>query len=293
MERQRFSYGLGLLCFVLLCCFSCEKPVGEDDAEAKDMVRLTVNIGSNYAQVPFGMKRQGEMKPIGELCTRLDVALFEGNSKVRTLSMERKDDSFGHFELKMAKGVYTLVILGHRGDGAATITRPDSIRFYKNKITDTFYACRRLNVTGDSSLTVDLERAVAAFRLDIEDATPADVKVMEFHYTGGSSTLDAVAGVGCVNSRQTEDFNVEAGAYEGKSSYTIFTFPRANSDKLKVTVTALDKDKRKIAEKEFDDVPAVVKQKYVFTGNFFSSGDGGDSFIIRGNDEWAEKHQTY
>lgn len=42
------------------------------------------------------------------------------------------------------------------------------------------------------------------FRLVIKDEIPEQAKKIKFYYTGGSSTLNAKTGYGCVNSKQTE-----------------------------------------------------------------------------------------
>lgn len=298
MEKQRIHLGYLLLSLTLLVCFSCEKPAadnGEDNGQSTDdMVELTVNI-SNFKQVAFTTQRHSEKRAIAELCNRIDVAILQDKNKVKGINQTSNDKDFGHFSLSLPKGSYTILIIAHNGLGTATLTNPEAVTFEKNKVTDTFYYCNAITLNGNQTINADMQRAVAAFCLEVNDTTPSNVRQMKFYYTGGSSTLNARSGTGCVKSRQTEVLNVPDGAHTGKSAYTIYTFPREDSEELKIVVTALDENGKDIFSKTFEHVPITLRQKSIYSGRFFNgdSGDGGDSFIIRGDDVWTEHHSTY
>ena len=86
---------------------------------------------------------------------------------------------------------------------------------------------------------MNLQRAVAAFKLHITDETiPEEVRSIKFYYTGGSSTLDATTGYGCVNSRQTEIFNFT----DNNRDFTVYTFPHEENKAIKMTISILDAD---------------------------------------------------
>ncbi len=104
---------------------------------------------------------------------------------------------------------YRVVIIGHNGTGNCTISSPEKVKFASNKLTDTFYYYGKLILTDgeETEESIELKRAVAQFKVHITDTEiPAEAHSIKFYYTGGSSTLDATTGYGCVNSRQTETF---------------------------------------------------------------------------------------
>ena len=117
---------------------------------------------------------------------------------------------------------------------------PEKVKFTSNKLTDTFYYYGRLSIKSDKvEADVNLQRAVAAFKLHITDETiPEEVRSIKFYYTGGSSTLDATTGYGCVNSRQTEIFNFT----DNNRDFTVYTFPHEENKAIKMTISILDAD---------------------------------------------------
>ena len=147
-----------------------------------------------------------------------------------------------------------MVAIGHNGSGNCTISSPEKVKFYKNKMTDTFFYYGTFNVRDgeDTDDYILLKRAVAQFKVHISDATiPAEAHSIKFYYTGGSSTLDAVTGYGCVQSRQTETFKLQ----EGERDYSVYTFPREENKGLKMTINILDADAQSIKEYSKEDVP--------------------------------------
>ena len=122
---------------------------------------------------------------------------------------------------------------------------------------------------------------------------------MKFYYTGGSSTLDATTGYGCVNSRQTEYRKVASEAYDGESSYDLYTFPHdsGGDEKLQMEISALDGTSSSATVKyvrTIDDVPVKPNVITRYSGNFFGeSPDGGRSFHFSVDSEWGEEQFNY
>ena len=147
-----------------------------------------------------------------------------------------------------------MVAIGHNGNGNCTISSPEKVKFYKNKMTDTFFYYGTFNVIDgeDTDDYILLKRAEAQFKVHISDATiPAEAHSIKFYYTGGSSTLDAVTGYGCVQSRQTETFKLQ----EGIRDYSVYTFPREENKGLKMTINILDADAQSIKEYSKEGIP--------------------------------------
>lgn len=263
---------------------ACEKSVIDDGdvvtpKDANVILRMML-----YEQTPITRSTD-----ITELCSRLNVAIFDADgTKVKSVAQKEDDASFGNVALSLAAGTYKLVVIAHSGEGSATISSTDKVTFPNNKVTDTFYYYGDLVVT-DAMQTYDLTllRAVAMFRLTLTDeAIPSNVAKMKFYYTGGSSTFSPSAGYGCVNSKQTEIRTVTPGV----KTFEIFTLPHTEEDVLKITVTALDANDNTVKEQIFEDVPVTRNQVTSYTGLFFGNSGSGQqndgNFHFTANPEW-------
>jgi len=133
------------------------------------------------------------------------------------------------------------------------------------------------------------------FELNITDNMPAEVNLMTFKYTGGSSTFNALTGYGCVNSRQTETRDVTADMHGKPSKFQVYTFPHEAADKLKITATASGAGDAMVAEREFDEVPVEINQITRYTGEFFSGSSQSESNVFRISieDEWHEANYDF
>lgn len=281
---------------------ACEKPLtgtddgGDDPGEPKgDEVRVTFNV-NGIEQVPFGAQAQTPRKTsnVSEVCTRISFAMFEGEDIVDGTTQASGDNNFGRIALNVEKGTYDVVVIAHNGLGNATINSPSEIKFKDNKVTDTFYYYGVITIDGDKSYDLTLKRAVAMFRLAVNDNTPSNAKQMKFYYTGGSSTFDAVTGYGCVNSRQTELRDIEPSAYTSASKYEVYTFPHSNGKALTMRVSALDNTGSTVYEREFANVPVERNRVTQYTGNFFGESPGGGRVIeLQVDDSWTQTEYEY
>ena len=161
-------------------------------------------------------------------------------------------------------------------------------------MTDTFFYYGDITVGKDEQVyNLNLERAVAMIRFDIADEIPEQATKMKFYYTGGSSTLNPIDGYGCVSSKQTEIFDIEAGI----KRFEMFTFPHAVNDTLSMTVSAIDVNENVIKEKSFDEVPVTVNMITSYSGNFFEGETSSytmSQIAINAGGEWAgEKEFEY
>lgn len=254
------------------------------DADTETGSTGNANVVVHLSAVSTPMSRASETVKAADCCTRLQVALFSGTERKASVAQTIDDEDFGDIEFYAEPGTYRLVAIGHSGQGNATLTAPTEVKFYKNKVTETFYHYGTLTVAETDGIAdeyVDMQRAVAMFRLHIEDDIPENVSQLKFYYTGGSSTLDATEGTGCVNSKQTELRTVSTT----QKDYDVYTFPHADGKKLKMVVTALGADDEEIATKTFENVE--VKRNYIttYSGRFFDqSSESG--FTFRFQTDW-------
>lgn len=275
MKKKTYVWLASLLLMLVATLTSCEKFALDDsgtnshDANANVIIHASVaknnSTGTRSGEEDFGDEEKGdedgldegdeeiEGKPLEDYCSRLSIAIFDGEEKVKTLNL-KAEDGYDDIGINLDAGKYRMVAIGHNGSGNCTISSPEKVKFYKNKMTDTFFYYGTFNVIDgeDTDDYILLNRAVAQFKVHITDATiPAEAHSIKFYYTGGSSTLDAVTGYGCVQSRQTESFKLQ----EGKRDYSVYTFPREENKGLKMTINILDADAQSIKEYSKEGVP--------------------------------------
>lgn len=203
--------------------------------------------------------------------SRITCSLFLRGTKVKNINQASASADFGTVRATLEQGTYTLVAIAHNGEGNATISSPEKVTFYKNKCTDTASAYTTLEVTDEGAeKTVTPQRTVAMVRLHVNDEIPDSAQTIKLYYTGGSSTLDATTGYGCVNSRQTEERTMSTTLKD----YDIYTFPHSDGKKLHLTVTVYDSHSNTLATKELNDIE--VKQGYRTTCSVNLFSDSSD-----------------
>lgn len=260
MKKKTYVWLASLLLMLVATLTSCEKFALDDSGTNSHDANANVIIHASVAKNNSTGTRSGEEdeevegKPLEDYCSRLSIAIFDGEEKVKTLNLTAEKDGYEDIGINLEAGKYRMVAIGHNGNGNCTISSPEKVKFYKNKMTDTFFYYGTFNVIDgeDTDDYILLNRAVAQFKVHITDATiPAEAHSIKFYYTGGSSTLDAVTGYGCVQSRQTESFKLQ----EGKRDYSVYTFPREENKGLKMTINILDADAQSIKEYSKEGVP--------------------------------------
>ena len=260
MKKKTYVWLASLLLMLVATLTSCEKFALDDSGTNSHDANANVIIHASVAKNNSTGTRSGEEdeevegKPLEDYCSRLSIAIFDGEEKVKTLNLTAEKDGYDDIGINLDAGKYRMVAIGHNGSGNCTISSPEKVKFYKNKMTDTFFYYGTFNVRNgeDTDDYILLKRAVAQFKVHITDATiPAEAHSIKFYYTGGSSTLDAVTGYGCVQSRQTETFKLQ----EGNRDFSVYTFPREENKGLKMTINILDADAQSIKEYSKEGVP--------------------------------------
>lgn len=260
MKKKTYVWLASLLLMLVATLTSCEKFALDDsgtnshDANANVIIHASVAKNNSTGTRSEEEDEEIEGKPLEDYCSRLSIAIFDGEEKVKTLNLTAEKDGYDDIGINLDAGKYRMVAIGHNGSGNCTISSPEKVKFYKNKMTDTFFYYGTFNVIDgeDTDDYILLNRAVAQFKVHITDATiPAEAHSIKFYYTGGSSTLDAVTGYGCVQSRQTESFKLQ----EEKRDYSVYTFPREENKGLKMTINILDADAQSIKEYSKEGVP--------------------------------------
>ena len=277
---------------ILLTLCACEKVdlTPYLDPDTADGYEVTLRVDS-YSVVSFdgasdAQNTRAVTATAADMGSVVNIAVFSDGEKVKTVNQKISDPDFGTVTLKLAAGTYTIVALVHGRSGNATISSAEKVTFPNNKVTDTFALATDITVDGSKTVDMRLRRVVAMFRLTVEDAIPDDVERMQLYYTGGSSTLNAVTGFGCVNSRQTELRDV-ADRTPGQV-FEVYTFPHDQTGTLKMTLSALDAAGEAHTVKSLDDVPVEQQKITTHTMQFFAEeADARENCLhLTGDNEW-------
>ena len=283
--------------FTVLMVFTlvaCEKTLMAEDSDTSGDKNGNLRVRVfQIEQTPFGSLTRAAAS---EVCTRLNFLIYNtDNSRAKMVNQTSSDKNFGTVSFQLDEGDYQLVVVGHSGSGNPTSTNPLKIQFTNaTGFTDTFLSSDDITVKAEDPLEIDvtLVRIVALCRFCLTDDIPADVRKMQFYYTGGSGAFDAYTGLGSANSRQTVTFDVTDGS---QKQFDLYTFLHEESDNIALKVTALDASGNVLYERDFD-VPMQQNHITWLTGAFFS-GSGSSSTTVTGvtvNTDWAgELHLTF
>lgn len=263
--RLPFLYICVAVVMLFLVC-SCEKAdiKASDDNKDESVISTEDNVATfkitniedeEYTDTLFYTRSSDVQMPFSQL----SIALFKDGKRVVYVHQDASTEGFGTYRMKAEEGVYTVVFIAHSGQDHANIYRPDSIRFAKNKLTDTFYYCSDVEVSAEDSVySINLKRATAQVLISAPYGIDSNTAQMEFYYTGGSSTFDATTGLGCVASRQTETFDINTADVSSPQTFSIFTFPRAVSGELKLKVTPIDGNGTRGEEHVYENLKVVL-----------------------------------
>lgn len=290
-KTREFATGLLIYAVTVLPVCSCSGRIHviPDDDDMRIPVTLRV---SSLEQVPFDDAKQTRAVN-SDVCRAISFAVYtvsgDSYTRVQNVNQSADDESFGTVTFRLEEGDYKVLVLAHNGDMSPTTTNPQKIEFNKNKtttkMTDTFLYWSDLTIAdGTTSFNLDLTRAVAMFQLNLTDsAIPENVSQLKFYYQGGSSTLDATSGYGCVASKQTEVIDVTPG----KNTYEVYTFIRTNSNSLEMTVSALNSEGEVLKEMKFTDVAITKNYKTRYTGEMFGKAAVEGAMSINLNSDWV------
>lgn len=277
-----------VVAFAALALAACEQPYVGLEPNQEEQPNTVFRVTS-FEQLEFDNASSRAATDIASVCSRLNLVVYNGETKVKSVAQKSDDKDFGTLALTLAEGTYQVAIIAHSTGASATVTSLEKISFSSNVISDTFLYYGEITVgEGVQTHDVQLRRVVAMFRLNLTQPLPANVSQLKFYYTGGSSTLSAVTGYGSVNSKQTVTLPVATG----QSVYEVYTFPHAESGQLKMTITALDASKTELFERVFEEVPVTRNKITQYRGDFFggaSSSTAETHFTLTADTEWNDE----
>lgn len=252
-----------LLCLLAWMLMACEQPLMTPDEEAVEDSSVEVDDETEHTLKVY-------VNNLESRCTRLNYVLFQNGNKLKTFTQKRTDSDFGHKSFDLAPGTYQLLLLAYDGDSNPTISSPEKITFGNKSpgMSDVLYAYQELTVTEEAStLYIPLRWASSTFQLHSTDDVPSWVRSIRIYYTGGSSTLSALTGMGNANSRQEVIFDINDSHTGSPLLLEVYSFPRSDRNiKMQITVS---NDSQVLLERQYDDIRLSPGSLLRYEGRFF------------------------
>ena len=187
MSKKPYRLLASLLLMLVATLTSCEKfSIDETTGKSREAnANVTIHVQKVENTNLLTTKAADKQMALSDVCTRLTLAIFDGEEKLETVNQLSTDNGFGTAYVSLDEGEYRLVVIAHNGKGNCSVSAPEKVKFASNKLTDTFYYYGRLSIKSDKvEADVNLQRAVAAFKLHITDETiPEEVRSIKFYYT--------------------------------------------------------------------------------------------------------------
>ena len=261
--------------FVAGCLLmACSSDNGEEPSVLSNKAEVTLTF-SPYEMTAITRSAVS----IVDVVTHLDVWIYESGTEVTSIHQTTADATFGTVTTTLDKTkTYTLYAVAHKADGA---TLSDGvISFTDDKVTHSMFYTTTFTPATTTSLSCEMTRIVADFRLEITDEIPAAVKKLRFTVSevfdrwsvtdGGMHQLDRTS---IINYNGTSAvFNIYAIVTDAQTTQT-------------VTVTALDENDQEVQTRTFADVPLRNGYKTNYRGTFFIDTPMTMSFTVN---DWNE-----
>ena len=273
-----------MLAVALLCACSSDDETSQNSNLNPETTEVTVGFdGFTLEQESMNTRATA----VGEICTKLDVWVYEGSTEFATYQQESGTDGFGTLSLTLnVQKEYTIYAVAHKATGHATLAN-SVISFPDDKVTHTFFIKHTFTPTKGMNLNLTLNRIVAQFSFNTTDAVPDWCKTMRFTIsdvydrwnvsTGATHQLDRVSTFQNFSTRAdgTVTFNVYAITTDAQTLHTI-------------TVTALDDNDEVIQPRTFTDVPLRNGYKTTYAGTFFIDTPFTSTFTVNDWNEYDE-----
>lgn len=221
---------------------------------------------------------------IAGIVTHLDVWLYENGNEVTAIHQSSGDIGFGSVAVTLDKTkTYTLYAVAHKCTDNATLTN-GIIAFPDDKVTHSMFYTTTFSPFTTTSLSCEMQRIVAQFRLETTDEVPSVCKKVQFTIgnvfdrwhvqNGGTHSID-----------KQHTVNITSTASDGTVAINIFSITTDAQTLHDISVDALDKDDNVVQSRTFANVPLRNGYKTTYHGAFFTDTTMEMMFTI---DDWNE-----
>ena len=208
----------------------------------------------------------------------------DGTEQYKTTQM-RADattyTTFGHFDLSLPMGSYTMVVLGYGlndGEPAITLTSPTSATFGNNPARETFVATQSVNITNandEVDISATLNRIVSKLKIHSTDGCTENAVSVRTTLSAGGKAFSPSTGLATSNTGFINVLPIQSTVGNPTNSIT-YLFLATDEQTVNVTIDVLDAGGNSISHKVVSNVPFKRNRMTVLTGSVYSADASGD-----------------
>ncbi len=208
----------------------------------------------------------------------------DGTEQYKTTQM-RADattyTTFGHFDLSLPMGSYTMVVLGYGlndGEPAITLTSPTSATFGNNPARETFAATQAVNITNandDVDISATLSRVISKLKITSTDGCTENAVNVRTTLSAGGKSFNPTTGLATANAGFSNVLPIQSAVGNPTNSIT-YLFLATDEQTVNVTIDVLDANGNSISHKVVSNVPFKRNRMTVLTGSVYSADASGD-----------------
>lgn len=279
-----------LLALTAVALFAaCSK---SDEPESTVNIHVTPPYGDTAVTITFA--RMFDVQPmtraaVSDVSTRLDVWIVEGENLVE-VHQSSSDVGFGTITTTLDKTkTYTLYAVSHKCESASTLSN-GVISFPEDKVKDTFYYTTSFSPATTTSVTCEMKRIVAMFRIETVDAVPVDVKKMRITQKNVFDRWDVTSGA-THHLDRVSTISITSTAQDGTVALSVYSIAGDSETYHDVTVEALNATDEVLQTQTLTQVPLRNGYKTVCRGTFFTSANM--SLSLTAAADWGEYSISY
>lgn len=279
-----------LLAIACLFTISCHKDTGT--------ARVHVNVNDfSISQEDMSKSSENVADYNGVKAITLAFYTSDGTEQYKTTQM-RADAStyttFGHFDLSLPMGSYTMVVIGYGLSGnepAITLNSPTSATFGDNPARETFAATQAVNIANandDVDISATLSRVISKLKITSTDGCTENAVNVRTTLSAGGKSFNPTTGLATANAGFSNVLPIQSAVGNPTNSIT-YLFLATDEQTVNVTIDVLDANGNSISHKEVNNVPFQRNRMTVLTGSLYSSGSNG-SFQVE--TDWLDDYNT-
>ena len=255
----------------------------EPSTETPEWEKDTVTIAfSHYTQAPMESRTRA-VTSIAGIVTHLDVWITTGTTTI-DFHQTSTDADFGTITAVLDKTkTYTINAVAHKCDGDATLS-DGVISFPDDKVTHSMVYSNTFTPATTTSLSAEMTRIVAQFKLETTDAIPDEAKKMRFTITDVYNRWNVSTGATNKLDR-TSEITIGNKKDDGTAAFAVYAITTDAETTHNITVSALDANDAVLQTRTFSGVTLRNGYKTSYRGQFFTDQDFTSSFVVA---DWSE-----
>ena len=206
----------------------------------------------------------------------------DGTEQYKTTQM-RADayTTFGHFDLSLPMGSYTMVVIGHGlnpGEPAITLNSPTSATFGDNPARETFAATQAVNIANandDVDISATLSRVISKLKITSTDGCTENAVNVRTTLSAGGKAFNPTTGLATSNTGFVNTLPIQSAVGNPTNSIT-YLFLATDEQTVNVTIDVLDAGGNSISHKVVSNVSFKRNRQTVLSGSIYSAGVSGD-----------------